>query len=154
MVRSLSLRYHRISQDIIRYSRISPDIPAFTSTYQYVPVHTGTHYCIPVPTSRAWHEVLSVLPHNAILRTLCKMLCEFSNFHLDFSPDLSGRFCWRRLRRSTAFCWKLGSSDSGIWDWQDAIFQSMHLMITSTTLLLGSEHVFKRADETLPWRYQ
>ena len=91
-------------------------------------------YC----TSGAWHDVLSEFPHSTISRTLCRMLCAFSKFHLAFSPVLSGRFFCRRSRRLIAFWCNSGSSDSDIPTWRVAIFQSMHWMSTSTISLLGS----------------
>ncbi len=121
--------------------------------YWYVPVHTGMYWNKATHTSGAWHrdKVMSVLPHTTISRTLCKILWAFSKFHLDFSTVLSGSFCWRISSMSTAFWCNSGSSDSRIRDWQDAIFQSMHLMRTSTTSLLGSATWGKphRCDQAL-----
>jgi hypothetical protein len=71
------------------------------------------------------------------MQNLCRMLCAFSKFHLPFPPVLSGRLCWRRSRSATVFSCS-GSSASGTLKWLVAMFQSMHLMKTSTTLLLGS----------------
>ena len=84
-------------------------------------VHTWYVHCTYVfgLTSSAWPEVLSEFPHSKI-------------------SVLSGRFFWRMSRRSIAFCCNSGISGSGMPDWRDAIFQSMHWMSTSTISSLGS----------------
>ncbi len=57
--------------------------------YWYVLVHT----------SGDWHDALSEFPHNTISRTLCKILCAFSKFHLAFSPlcIINLFFCFGRM---------------------------------------------------------
>ncbi len=112
-----------------------------TSMYWYVPVHTGMYWNKVTHTSEAWHEVLSVLPHTTTSRTLCKILWAFSKFHLDFSPVLSGRFCWRISSSSTAIWCNSGSSDSGIRDWRNAhaLDENTHYLVTGVSNMRQTE---------------
>ncbi len=109
----------------------------------YIHAHTSMYcvqFCsIPVCTCLYYFSIfMFIFPAESSLCWILQPQCP-CQMHIR-SLQSGWRFCCRRSRRSIALWCRSGSSDSGIFDWRDAIFQSMHRMshVSSAISLLGS----------------
>jgi hypothetical protein len=146
--------YSRYGRAVKKY--VYHQVTLYTNTYTYIPCYnklcTSTYTMLPLPT-RGVSVVRIPSQHN-----LADLVCAFSKFHLAFhlssSIVLSGRFCYRRSRSSTAFQCRSGFADSEILDWQEAIFHSSPCTkcVLPPARHWGQKHPASSADGSRPWR--
>ena len=88
--------------------------------------------------SGPWVLTFSDQPKRICSRTLCRILCAFSNFHALISPLLTGRLAFKSSRRETDMACSFCKVSAGISNLRDCMCHFKAATWVSISFSLGS----------------